>query len=67
MRYEHPRDEPGETLDMAIRVAATVARHFRAAIAYYPWCKDRAGLTTVPTLILVGDRDDWTHASGARK
>ena len=39
------------------------SRHFRAAIAYYPWCKDRAGLTTVPTLILVGDRDDWTHAS----
>jgi dienelactone hydrolase len=38
-------------------------RHFRAAIAYYPWCKDRAGLTTVPTLIFVGDKDDWTHAS----
>lgn len=38
-------------------------RHFRAAIAYYPWCKDRDGLTTVPTLILVGDKDDWTHAS----
>jgi dienelactone hydrolase len=39
------------------------ARHFRAAIAYYPWCKDRGGLTTVPTLIFVGDKDDWTHAS----
>ncbi|MFL5269316.1 MAG: dienelactone hydrolase family protein [Stellaceae bacterium] len=39
------------------------SRHFRAAIAYYPWCKDRAGLTTVPTQILVGDRDDWTRAS----
>ena len=39
------------------------SRHFRAAVAYYPWCKDRVGLTTVPTLILVGDRDDWTHAS----
>src|SRR5438874_2110524 len=38
------------------------SRHFRAAIAYYPWCKDRSGLTTVPTLILVGERDDWTHA-----
>ena len=38
-------------------------RHFRAAIAYYPWCKDRSGLTTVPTLILVGEKDDWTHAS----
>ena len=39
------------------------SRHFRAAIAYYPWCKDRTGLTTVPTLIVVGDRDDWTQAS----
>jgi len=38
-------------------------RHFRAAIAYYPWCKDREGLTTVPTLIFVGDKDDWTLAS----
>jgi dienelactone hydrolase len=37
-------------------------RHFRAAIAYYPWCRDRDGLTTVPTLIFVGDNDDWTPA-----
>lgn len=38
-------------------------RHFRAAVAYYPLCKDRAGVTTAPTLILVGDKDDWTLAS----
>jgi dienelactone hydrolase len=43
------------------------SRRFRAAIAYYPWCKDRAYLTTVATLILVGDRDDWTHASWCRE
>jgi dienelactone hydrolase len=42
-------------------------RHFRAAIAYYPWCKDRSGVTTVPTLILVGDKDDWTQASWCRE
>src|SRR5215472_17418713 len=42
-------------------------RHFRAAIAYYPSCKDRDGLTTVPTLILVGDKDDWTHASWCKE
>jgi dienelactone hydrolase len=36
---------------------------FRAAIAYYPWCKNRDGSTTVPTLILIGDQDDWTSAS----
>ena len=42
-------------------------RHFRAAIAYYPWRKDRKGLTTVPTLILIGDKDDWTLASWCRE
>jgi len=36
---------------------------FRTAIAYYPWCKNRDGSTTVPTLILIGDQDDWTSAS----
>src|SRR5436305_13984173 len=43
------------------------SRHFRAAIAYYPWCKDRACLTTVPTLILVGDRDYCTRASWSER
>jgi dienelactone hydrolase len=42
-------------------------RHFHAAIAYYPWCKDRAGMTTVPTLMVVGDKDDWTLASWCRE
>lgn len=41
-------------------------RHFRAAIAYYPCTRDRAGVMTVPTLILVGDKDDWTLASRCR-
>lgn len=38
-------------------------RHFRAAVAYYPCTKYRAGVMTVPTLILVGAQDDWTLAS----
>jgi dienelactone hydrolase len=42
-------------------------RHFRAAIAYYPSCRYRAGVMTVPTLILVGDQDDWTPASWCRE
>ena len=42
-------------------------RLFRAAIAYYPGgCKYKSGLTSVPTLILVGDKDDWTLASWCR-
>ena len=39
------------------------SQRFRAAVAYYPWCRDMNGSTTVPTLILIGDRDDWTPAS----
>jgi dienelactone hydrolase len=42
-------------------------RHFRTAIAYYPWCKDREGVTTVSTVIFVGDKDDWTLASWRRE
>ncbi len=41
-------------------------RHFRAAIAYYPGCRDRAGVMTAPTLILIGADDDWTRASWCR-
>jgi dienelactone hydrolase len=43
-------------------------RHFRAAIAYYPFCtRYEAGVMTVPTLILIGAKDDWTPASYCRK
>jgi dienelactone hydrolase len=41
-------------------------RHFRAAVAYYPRCRGRTGIVTAPTLILVGDRDDWNPASRCR-
>lgn len=47
-------------------IEKTEPRHFRAAIAYYPACRYRAGVMTVPTLILVGDTDDWTLASYCR-
>lgn len=36
-------------------------RKFKAAIAFYPACPDD-GTMTVPTLILIGERDDWTRA-----
>ncbi|MGH7114025.1 MAG: dienelactone hydrolase family protein [Stellaceae bacterium] len=42
-------------------------RHFRAAIAYYPCTRYRAGVMTVPTLILVGEKDDWSPASYCRE
>jgi dienelactone hydrolase len=33
---------------------------FRAGIAFYPLCAGGSGFMTVPTLVLIGDLDDWT-------
>jgi dienelactone hydrolase len=40
---------------------------FRAAIALYPRCFSVTGRITVPTLILVGERDEWTRAADCRE
>nr|WP_244429857.1 dienelactone hydrolase family protein [Rhizobium leguminosarum] len=40
---------------------------FRAAVAYYPICAASQGDATVPTLILSGDRDNWSPAERCRK
>ncbi|TPN54082.1 dienelactone hydrolase family protein [Mesorhizobium sp. B1-1-7] len=37
-------------------------RKFKAAIAYYPNCSATNGDMAVPTLILIGELDDWTPA-----
>lgn len=42
-------------------------RKFRAAIALYPNCGGSSGMTTVPTLILMGERDEWTPAERCRE
>ena len=42
-------------------------RHFRAAVAYYPWCFSFSGTVLVPAVILIGERDDWTPAETCRK
>jgi dienelactone hydrolase len=42
-------------------------RKFRAAIAYYPSCQGFSAIMTVPTMILIGDADDWTPAEACRK
>jgi len=39
---------------------------FRAAIAFYPLCSE-SGAFTVPTLILNGQRDDWSFADACRR
>jgi dienelactone hydrolase len=40
--------------------------HFRAAVAFYPNCRFRTGVMSVPTLILIGEKDDWARASWCR-
>jgi dienelactone hydrolase len=40
---------------------------FAAAIAYYPWCRGRSALVDTPTIILIGEADDWTPAAGCRE
>ena len=40
---------------------------FRAAVAFYPHCGQFKGNMTVPTLILIGERDDLTPAEECRK
>ncbi|MEH2529557.1 dienelactone hydrolase [Bradyrhizobium sp. AZCC 1588] len=39
---------------------------FRAAVAFYPPCRGLKGEMTVPSLILIGELDDWTPASECR-
>jgi dienelactone hydrolase len=41
-------------------------RRFRAAIAYYPYCGNALAVSA-PTLILIGERDDWTPADACRR
>jgi dienelactone hydrolase len=46
----------------------TASKHkFRAAAAFYPSCGLFKGIMTVPTLILIGERDDWGTANACRK
>jgi dienelactone hydrolase len=43
-------------------VEQTSPNKFHAAVAFYPPCRKFSGDMTVPTLILIGERDDWTEA-----
>ncbi|UVK40837.1 dienelactone hydrolase family protein [Mesorhizobium sp. AR10] len=41
-------------------------RKFKAAVAYYPNCSATNGDMAVPTLILIGELDDWTPAKNCQ-
>jgi dienelactone hydrolase len=47
-------------------VEQTSQNKFRAAIAFYPPCLGFKGNMTVPTLILIGELDDWSPAEECR-
>lgn len=43
-------------------------RQFRAAVAYYPFCQTQERVAvSVPTLIAIGELDDWNLARDCRK
>lgn len=47
-------------------IERTATNKFRAAIAFYPPCRQFKDNMTVPTLILVGELDDWSTARECR-
>jgi dienelactone hydrolase len=48
-------------------IEAAAENKFVAAAAVYPVCSAVKGPMTVPTLILIGESDDWTPADACRK
>ena len=47
-------------------VEQAASNKFRAAVAFYPPCRTLSGNMTVPTLILIGERDDLNSADDCR-
>jgi dienelactone hydrolase len=47
-------------------ILQTARNRFRAAIAFYPHCLGFKDNMTVPTLILIGELDDWARAGECR-
>ena len=47
-------------------IERNVIRRFRAAVGFYPPCLGFKGDMTVPTLIMIGELDDWTPALECR-
>jgi dienelactone hydrolase len=48
------------------QIERSARQKFRAAIGFYPPCLGLKGNMTVPTLILIGELDDWTPAQECR-
>jgi len=48
-------------------VASRSGAKFRAGLAFYPSCSGASGIFAVPSLILIGELDDWTPAAACRE
>ena len=48
-------------------LAAQYNERFRTAIAYYPNCGVTGAWMTAPTLVLIGEADDWTPTAPCRQ
>jgi dienelactone hydrolase len=48
------------------QIERSAKEKFRAAVGFYPPCRGLKGNMTVPTLILIGELDDWTPAQECR-
>lgn len=48
------------------QIERSAKEKFRAAVGFYPPCQGLKGNMTVPTLILIGELDDWTPARDCR-
>jgi dienelactone hydrolase len=49
------------------QVERAAENKFAAAIAFYPPCQFIKGPMTTPSLILIGEKDDWTPVDACRK
>lgn len=50
-------------LEQGSAIARLYPDKFRAGVAFYPDCSGSTGHMIVPTLVLIGELDDWTTAS----
>ena len=45
-----------------VQAAKMETMPFKAAVLFYPWCDSVQDEVDIPTLILIGSKDDWTPA-----
>jgi len=58
----------GSTVMHAVQMRGGAPPPLAAAVAFYPGCNERVNHNVgVPTMILIGERDDWTPAERCRR